>query len=112
MAKHWGKIGQATPGEKRARIAWLRAELGRGAGDAADGKELFTKHCAACHTLFGEGGKVGPDLTTADRKNRDYLLTHSSIRRCTSGRSSWPTTSPRSTAAGCPAWSANRPRRA
>jgi len=25
--------------------------------------------------LFGEGGKVGPDLTGADRKNREYLLT-------------------------------------
>src|SRR5262245_19700711 len=76
VLKHWGKIGAATPGEKRARITWLGAELGRGAGNANHGKELFTKHCAACHTLFGEGGKVGPDLTTADRKNRDYLLTH------------------------------------
>jgi putative heme-binding domain-containing protein len=36
---------------------------------------VFTKNCATCHTLFGEGGKIGPDLTGADRKNRDYLLT-------------------------------------
>ena len=42
----------------------------------AKGKALFTKHCAACHTLFGEGGKVGPDLTTADRRNRMFMLTH------------------------------------
>ncbi len=76
VIKHWGKIGGATPGEKQARITWLGAELNRGAGSAASGKLLFTKHCAACHTLFGEGGKVGPDLTTADRKNRGYLLTH------------------------------------
>ena len=76
VLKHWGKIGQATPGEKLARIRWLQVELGSGTGDPKHGKELFTKHCAACHTLFGEGGKVGPDLTTADRKNRDYLLTH------------------------------------
>ena len=76
VVKHWGKIGQVTPGEKRARIAWLGAELGRGAGNSAHGKELFVKNCAACHTLFGDGGKVGPDLTSADRKNRDYLLTH------------------------------------
>jgi putative heme-binding domain-containing protein len=32
------------------------------------------KHCATCHTLYGEGNKVGPDLTTADRKSRDSLL--------------------------------------
>lgn len=76
VLKHWGKVGPATAGEKLARIAWLKNELGRGSGDAAKGKTLFDKHCAACHTLFGEGGKVGPDLTTADRKNRDYLLTH------------------------------------
>src|SRR5262249_32292907 len=29
-----------------------------------------------CHTLFGEGNKVGPDLTGADRKNRDFLLSN------------------------------------
>jgi putative membrane-bound dehydrogenase-like protein len=76
VVKHWGKIGEATAGEKQARIAWLRVELGRGPGDVANGKALFTKNCATCHAMFGEGGKIGPDLTTADRKNRDYLLTH------------------------------------
>ena len=70
VIKHWGKIGHATPGEKMARIAWLNTELGRGKGYAASGKILFTKNCAVCHTLFGEGAKIGPDLTTADRKNR------------------------------------------
>lgn len=76
VVKHWGKIGAATAGEKRARITWLGAELNRGAGNVANGKLLFTKHCATCHAMFGEGGKIGPDLTTADRKNREYLLTH------------------------------------
>jgi putative membrane-bound dehydrogenase-like protein len=75
VVKHYGKIGQATAGEKLARIAWLRTELGKGPGEVASGKQLFVKNCSACHVLFGEGGKVGPDLTTADRKNRDYLLT-------------------------------------
>ena len=36
--------------------------------------ELFTKHCAACHKLYGEGGEVGPDLTGSQRANLDYLL--------------------------------------
>src|SRR5207247_11267177 len=43
--------------------------------DSANGKALFVKHCATCHTLFGEGNKVGPELTGADRKNREYLIT-------------------------------------
>jgi putative membrane-bound dehydrogenase-like protein len=76
VEKHFGKFAPATPGEKQARIAWLGLVLGReGLGDPAKGKALFAKHCAACHTLFGEGGKVGPDLTTADRQNRTYMLT-------------------------------------
>ena len=76
VVKHYGKIGAATAGEKQARISWLRIELSRGTGNVANGKVLFTKHCATCHVMFNEGGKIGPDLTTADRKNRDYLLTH------------------------------------
>lgn len=75
IEKHWGKVGPATAGEKQARIAYLNLIMNRqGLGDITKGKALFAKHCAACHQLFNEGGKVGPDLTTADRKNRGYLL--------------------------------------
>src|SRR6185436_1219778 len=27
-----------------------------------------------CHTLFGEGGKVGPDITGSNRADVDYIL--------------------------------------
>ena len=75
VEKQFGKLAPATSGEKQARIAWLNVALSREKGaDATRGKVLFTKHCAACHQLHGEGGKVGPDLTTADRKNRTYML--------------------------------------
>ncbi len=60
VEKHFGKLTPATAGEKQARIAWLNTALGREKGDAARGKVLFIKHCAACHQLHGEGGKVGP----------------------------------------------------
>ncbi|HYH68121.1 MAG TPA: PVC-type heme-binding CxxCH protein [Urbifossiella sp.] len=75
VEKHFGKLQAATAGEKQARISWLNVAVSREKGaDAGRGKTLYTKHCAACHTLHGEGGKVGPDLTTADRKNRGYML--------------------------------------
>ena len=75
VEKHYGKLAPATAGEKQARITWLNVALGRAKpGDPANGKVLFTKHCAVCHQLHGEGGKAGPDLTTADRKNRGYML--------------------------------------
>jgi putative membrane-bound dehydrogenase-like protein len=75
IEKHWGKVGPLPPGEKVARINAIRHALGQRPGDLANGKLLFTKTCATCHTLFGEGNKVGPELTAADRKNRDFLLT-------------------------------------
>src|SRR5262249_36323793 len=38
------------------------------------GKEIFTARCSRCHTLFGEGRSVGPDLTGAERRNIDVLM--------------------------------------
>jgi putative heme-binding domain-containing protein len=52
----------------------LSNDLRAGTGGATAGRELFRKHCATCHRLFGEGNAVGPDLTHANRKDRDYLL--------------------------------------
>ena len=74
VSKHWGQLSSATPGEKLAEVRRLNNDLNAGPGNMASGKLLFTKHCAACHTLFGEGTKLGPDLTTANRKDRNYLL--------------------------------------
>jgi len=76
IEKHWGKIQQQTTGEKQARIHGLNVSLRMSPGDPTRGKPLFTKHCAACHNLFGEGNKVGPELTGADRKNLNFLLTN------------------------------------
>ena len=42
--------------------------------DASAGRVIFNKTCAACHKLYGYGGKVGPDITGANRANLDYLL--------------------------------------
>jgi putative membrane-bound dehydrogenase-like protein len=70
----WGKIRPATPGEKQAYVPVLGRVLSDRPGDLESGHKLFVKHCAICHALYGEGNKVGPDLTSADRKNRDALL--------------------------------------
>ena len=47
-------------------------------GSAERGREIFfgrTTACGSCHTIAGQGGKVGPDLTKigAIRKKRDLL---------------------------------------
>lgn len=74
IAKRWGRIAPPTDGEKLAHIRHLAGRVLTSRGDAARGKELFTKHCATCHSLFGAGGKTGPDLTGADRKNKEWLV--------------------------------------
>jgi putative heme-binding domain-containing protein len=77
MEKHWGKVGRETSGDKLTHIRNFNGIIGRGlkSADLAAGKSLYVKHCGTCHTLFGEGGKIGPDLTGVDRKDRTFLLT-------------------------------------
>ena len=52
----------------------LNNDLRAGPGDRVRGKELFGKHCATCHKLFGEGGEIGPDLTGTARGDTPALL--------------------------------------
>jgi putative heme-binding domain-containing protein len=75
VAKHWGQVAAPPPGAKVARINSILHLLGQGRGNSTSGKAIFQKYCATCHTLFGEGAKIGPDLTSADRKNRTFLAT-------------------------------------
>jgi putative membrane-bound dehydrogenase-like protein len=74
VRKHWGNVAPATPEVKLAEIRRLNNDLRAAAGNPLRGRELFTRHCASCHRLFGVGEQLGPDLTHANRKDRDYLL--------------------------------------
>jgi putative heme-binding domain-containing protein len=74
VRKHWGRIEAGTPEEKLAEMRRLNNDLRAASGDRARGKELFGKHCATCHKLFGAGGEVGPDLTGTARGDTPALL--------------------------------------
>ncbi len=74
VRKRWGNIRAGTPEEKLADIRRISNDLRAAAGRPSHGRELFKKSCATCHTLFGVGNRIGPDLTTANRKDRDFLL--------------------------------------
>ncbi len=76
LADHWGKLRNTSSDKVRQIQAikrWLSDEV-LAQADMAQGKMLFQKHCATCHTFFGEGNKVGPDITGAQRHNLDYML--------------------------------------
>ncbi len=52
----------------------LAAAMPAMATEVEDGKILFERQCAACHTI-GSGDRVGPDLAGAtERRPRDWLL--------------------------------------
>ncbi len=74
VTKHWGKLGAATREEKLAEVRRLNNDLRAAGGNAEAGKVVFRKLCATCHQFRGDGTKLGPDLTTANRKDRDYML--------------------------------------
>jgi putative membrane-bound dehydrogenase-like protein len=42
--------------------------------DPRQGRKLYAKVCGQCHVLYGEGIKIGPELTGANRGSLDYLL--------------------------------------
>jgi putative heme-binding domain-containing protein len=74
IAKSWGQI-RATPADRKARIAKTKALVNKaGAFDLAQGRAIYQKVCAQCHTMYGTGAKVGPELTGSNRANLDYLL--------------------------------------
>ena len=76
----WGQVrreGQAGDQDKHAFMSRLKAKFTTAIiaqADKSQGRAVFSKVCATCHTLYGEGGHVGPDLTGAGRDNMDYLL--------------------------------------
>ncbi len=72
----WGKV-RKTASDKAARIAALKNVLTPKVLESADlsaGRAVFQKACHQCHTLFGDGGKIAPDLTGSNRANLDYIL--------------------------------------
>jgi putative membrane-bound dehydrogenase-like protein len=74
VAKHWGLLQGASSGETLADIRRFTNDLRAAPGNREAGKALYAKHCGVCHTLFGEGNHIGPDLTKANRGDRAALL--------------------------------------
>jgi putative heme-binding domain-containing protein len=70
-------IARVSSGEKAKQIANYKAMLSDAViagGNASRGRAVFAKTCAQCHTLYGVGGNVGPDLTGSQRANTDYVV--------------------------------------
>jgi putative heme-binding domain-containing protein len=94
LSEHWGNI-RDTAADKQQLIArytkLLAGVVGakgvagvesaspqpdRRAIDLSHGRAVFAKTCQQCHTLFGAGNKIGPNLTGSNRANLEYLLSN------------------------------------
>ncbi len=76
IARHWPRSGVATTEEMQGQIQRLTGVVRGGQGNPYAGQTLFNATCAACHTLFTRGGKVGPDLAAYQRGDLDAMLLH------------------------------------
>jgi HEAT repeat protein len=75
-AKLWPEVLSASAEEKNQQFERVSSLLKTGKGDAASGKLIFSGLCGRCHRMYGEGERVGPDLTGYDRKNMNDLFTN------------------------------------
>ena len=76
VAETWGVV-RDTPADRKKLIAEWRTKFAIAPKTPPDlnlGRAVFAKTCQQCHTLYGVGGKVGPDITGSNRGNIDYLL--------------------------------------
>lgn len=63
--------------ERAKQIAEMKQKIlaeDASTASASRGRAIFQKNCTSCHTLFGVGRQVGPDLTGAQRTDLDYVL--------------------------------------
>ena len=75
VASAWGSVRE-SPAERKTQIAaWAkRLSAPRPPADLSHGRAVFARVCQQCHTLYGTGGKVGPEITGANRADLGYLL--------------------------------------
>jgi len=76
LAAVWGVVRDSSE-DKVQLIAALKQKLTTDAlakGDQSQGRQVFATLCSACHALYGQGGKIGPDLTGAGRHDLSYVL--------------------------------------
>jgi putative heme-binding domain-containing protein len=92
LTEHWQTLTASSDGGIAERAKKLQASAGRAptadkkkildalaplttrTGDLAKGKEVYAKNCQVCHTIEGQGGTVGPDLTGAGARPKAELL--------------------------------------
>ena len=74
LARHFPMTLPPASAALRPRIQQVAAIIAAKSGDPYKGEPLYMAKCAACHTLFFKGGKIGPDLTSYQRDDLGTML--------------------------------------
>jgi putative membrane-bound dehydrogenase-like protein len=76
LVEVWGELRESAA-DKKELIEKVKKQLTPATlakANLSQGRMLFTAVCGSCHMMYGQGGKIGPDLTGSGRANLDYLL--------------------------------------
>lgn len=76
VAKHWGTVRTGRDPKREQKIAEWKTFVREHPGDPFAGEKVFAKVCGQCHTMYGKGAKVGPDITLNGRNSFDQLLSN------------------------------------
>ena len=76
VEKAFGRVREERNPEREKVVAEIGKRLRDTPGDAVAGRQVFRNFCAQCHTIHGEGGRVGPDITGNGRGSFDQLLSN------------------------------------
>lgn len=65
---------QATASTDRAAVVQQFLPVASQSGDVERGREVYTANCGVCHLFYGQGGKVGPDLSGIGVRAKEEIL--------------------------------------
>ncbi|HUG20596.1 MAG TPA: dehydrogenase, partial [Planctomycetaceae bacterium] len=74
IEQHWDNLGGASSAEMQALIQKLSKEINSDSSDPYRGRVIYRESCGKCHLLYGEGGRIGPDLTSFKRDDTLNML--------------------------------------
>ncbi|RMF43625.1 MAG: dehydrogenase [Planctomycetota bacterium] len=72
----WPDALAGGSGDWQAQLQRATRAVESGDGNPYAGRQLFLQSCGRCHVLFGEGGRIGPDLTAYQRNDWQSMLLH------------------------------------
>jgi putative heme-binding domain-containing protein len=72
----WGKVKTQRDPERVKIVRQYKQIVSKNPGDPKRGWAVFSARCAQCHTIYGAGGQVGPDLTGVGRADVEAILTN------------------------------------